>query len=445
MSQFQYKKDNGLDTDYMPDVLAAEIQQESKMAPIFLLTIVGTIFVLILWAGLAQIDEITRGEGKVIPSKKLQIINHLEGGIIQDVFVREGDVVQKGQVLMKIDNTIAQARYTEGRTLYYRFLANDARLRAQIAGTPFVVPPLVLEKAPLEGEDATRIYNARQEDLKNAQLIANSQVEQKQQELNELTSRVKEINTQLGLVSEKVKTLTPLVKQKLEPEIALTDIRIRESEMRAEVASLQSNIAKANAALLQAQEQARQIPIKFKAEDWNELKDINNKLTSAQSSFSSEGNRFERTDIISPVHGIIKQIMFSTVGSVVQPAQDIVEIIPLDDSLLIEARINPKDVAFLRPGLKASIKITAYDYSIYGDLHGEVVRISADSITDEKGNVFYKVYVKTKGTLLSKSKVPLNIMPGMIASVDILTGKKSVLHYLMKPIIKTKDVALTER
>lgn len=443
--KFKLKDKGGVDVEFLPEVLAAEQRRESQIAPLLLISIVVTILILFFWASWAKIDEITRGEGRVIPSSKLQVVNHLEGGIIQDIYVNEGDIVERGQMLIRIDNTIAQARFSEGQTLYYRFLVNDARLRAQISGQEFVIPQDVLKNAPAEAEDAMRIYIARIEDLNNEQMIADQDTEQKLQELNELESRISEINTQLGLISEKIEITEPLVQQKLEPEVALTDLLIRQSELRSEVASLKSNIARAQAALLQAEQRARQVSIKFKAEDWNELKDVNNKLASAKGSFTSEGDRFSRTEVRSPVRGIIKQLLVSTVGGVVQPGEDLVEIVPLEDKLLIEAKINPKDIAFLRPGLEASVKITAYDYSVYGDLKGELLRVSADSITDEEGNVFYKAFLKTDSNMLSKTKKELPIMPGMVASVDILTGKKSVLDYLLKPILKAKERALTER
>ena len=444
MSQFKFK-DDGLDTDFMPELLAADLKKESQIAPLLLVTIVLTFVILIIWAAFSEIDEITRGEGTIIPSTKLQVVDHLEGGIIQEIHIHEGDILKKGQLLLKIDNTIAQARFNEGETLYYRFVASASRLRAQISGQEFVIPQEVEEKAPSEAEDARRLYKAHLEDLKSDQLIANQEVEQKQQELNELTSKTDELTMQRALISEKVKKITPLVKEKLEPEITLTDLRIRESELRSEVSSLKSNIARAKSAVLQAEQRARQVPIKFKAENWNELKEINNKLAAAKGSFTSEGDRFSRTEVRSPVRGIVKQLLVTTVGGVVQPGEDLVEIVPLEDTLLIEAKINPKDIAFLRPGLQASIKITAYDYAVYGNLKGELIRVSADSITDDQGNVFYKAYLKTEGTILSKAKKILPIMPGMVSSVDILTGKKSVLDYLLKPILKAKQRALTER
>lgn len=445
MSNIKFKDGSGVDVDYMPEVLAAEHRKQNQLAPILLYSIVAIFLVLFIWAGVAEIDEITRGEGKVIPSSKLQIVDHLEGGIVQEIYVNEGDIVEKGQLLIRIDNTVAEARFSEGKTLYYRFLANDARLRAQIAEKEFVVPKEVIDNAPAEAEDAMRNYKVRMEDLKNEQMIANQDTEQRLQELNELESRITEINMQLELISDKIKVTESLVKQKLEPEVALTDLKIRQSELRAEVSSLRSNIARAKSSLLQAEERARQVTIKFKAEDWNELKDVTNRLASARGSFTSESDRFSRTEVRSPVRGIVKQLLVSTIGGVVQPGEDLVEVVPLEDKLLIEAKVNPKDIAFLRPGLQASVKITAYDFSVYGDLKGELLRVSADSITDEQGNVFYKAYLKTDSNVLSKTKQPLPIMPGMVASVDILTGKKTVLDYLMKPILKAKNRSLTER
>lgn len=438
-------KEEGLDVDFMPDVVAADYDQGKKSAPLMLWGIGITLLILIIWASFGEIDEITRGEGKIIPSTKLQVVEHLEGGIIQKILVHEGDIVNKGQLLLRIDSTVAQARYQEGRTLYYRYLVAVTRLRAQIDGKDFKVPSEVLEKAPKEAEDAMTLYKAHLESLQNEVSIATQEVEQKQQELNELLNRGEELQKQLALTEDKIKIIAPLVEKKLEPEIALTDLKIRQSEIRQEAGAIPAKRARATAALEQAQQRLKQVPIKFKAENLNELKEASNRLASAQQDFTSEGDRYSRTEVRSPVRGIVKQLLVTTVGGVVKPGDDLIEIVPLEDTLLIEAHVSPRDIAFLRPGLPASIKITAYDYSIYGDLRGELLRVSADSITDQKGNTFYKAYLRTNGTILSKAKKPLPIIPGMVASVDILTGKKTVMDYLLKPILKVRERALRER
>jgi adhesin transport system membrane fusion protein len=444
MTQKRYQE-FGDDTDFMPAVLAAEHLKEGHSGSIFLISISLTCLVLGIWAYFAEVDEITRGEGKVIPSSKIQVIEHLEGGIIKELPVHEGDIVERDQLLIRVDNTIARARYEEGKTLFYRSLAAVARLRAQIADKELEVPEEVQKHAPAEAEDSKRLYKSRIEDLNNAVGIARREVTQKQQELNELTSRSEELGTQLGLIKQKLEQIRPLVAQKLEPSTTLTDLKIRESEIRSEYSVIQSSIAKAQSAVSQAGDKLRQVPIKFKAEEWNELKEASNKLAEARGNFTSDVDRFTRTDVRSPVKGIIKQLLVTTVGGVIKPGEPLLEIVPLEDTLLIEARVQPRDVAFLHPGLQASVKITAYDYSIYGDLKAELLRVSADSITDDKGNTFYKAYLRTKGTILSKAKKPLPIIPGMVATVDILTGKKTIWDYLMKPILKARETALTER
>jgi adhesin transport system membrane fusion protein len=447
MVNFRYKEE-GSDVDFMPDVLAAEKLKEKRLAPLLLYTTAVAIIALVIWAALSPIDELTRGEGKIIPSSLVQKVNHLEGGIIRKIFVHDGDVVKKGQVLLQIDNTIAQARYNEGKTLYYRQLAAVARLRAQINGHPLIIPEEVKKNAPLEAEDALRSYKSRMDALQNEMRIASESTAQKEQELNEQVTREKEARHQLELITHKLQILEPLVKKKLEPEINLIDLQKEASQVRSDLGSLKARIIQAQSALAETKHKQQQVPIKFQEEDWNALREASNKLANAQESFITERDRSTRTEVRSPIRGIIKQLHVTSIGEVIQPGGALMEIVPLEDTLLIEAKVNPRDIAFLRPGLTASVKISAYDYSIYGDLKAELIRISADSITEKDGNkdsTYYLVYLRTQGTKLSKSKKNLPLTPGMTVTVDILTGKKSVLTYLLKPIIKARHEALTER
>lgn len=438
-------KEKGSDVDFMPDVLAADLMREKALPRILLWTTALLFLTLIIWTALAEVDELSRGEGKVIPSSQIQKIAHLEGGIIKEILVRERDIVAKGQVLVRIDNTVAEANLTEGKTLYYRYLATVARLRAQIEEKPFVLPDEVEKNAPGEGKDAMRLYKARMESLANERRIAEQDVEQKRQELNDQSSRAVELQKQLELIQKKIDIVEPLVEKGVEPKIALIDLNREISQTRADLSTVKANILKAQAGLDQNLDRLKQVGVKYKAEDWNELKDANNRLANAQGTFVTGTDRANRTEVRSPVRGIIKQLYKTTVGGVVQPGENIIEIVPLEDTLLIEAKVKPQDIAFLRPGLSASVKITAYDSSIYGDMKAELVGISADSITDDKGNTFYKAYIRTKDNKLSKSRQSVPIIPGMVATVDILTGKKTILDYLLKPLIKAKEHALTER
>ena len=444
MVNFKFKE-NASDEEFMPDLLGAEYAREKRLGPILLMASLISVAVLVIWAAVAEIDEIARGEGKIIPSSRVQLISHLEGGIMKKILIREGDIVKPGQVMFTLDNTIAEARASEGKSNYYRYLATVARLRAQIDGTPFVVPEEVVKNAPLEAEDAQHLYKTRVDSLKNEIRIGEEEIEQKKQEFNELKSKETELVAQTELNARKIEILEPLVKRNIEPEISLLDLKKETSQLRGELNGIKSVILKAQSALEQAQERVTQIQNKAKTDDYNELRDANNRLSSAQGSVTSEGDRLTRTEVRSPVRGIVKQLMINTVGGIVKPGEEIAEVVPLEDKLLVEAQIRPQDVAFLKPGLSASVKITAYDFSTFGDLKAELVRISADTIKDEKGNTFYKAYLRTKGNRLSKAKKDHPIIPGMVATVDILTGKKTVLAYIMKPILKAKTMAMTER
>jgi adhesin transport system membrane fusion protein len=442
-------RDDGLDEDYMPAVMAAERLKERRAAPLLLYSCLAFFIIFLVWAHFSQIDEITKGEGKIIPSSQIQKIEHLEGGIIKEILVKEGDIVNKGDLLLRIDNTVAEARYGEGKTLYYRYMAAMARLRALIGEKELVIPPEVEKKAPIEAEDARRQYKSRLDRLHNAVKIATHELEQRQQEYNEFKGKAEELKNQYELLTKKIAIMEPLIKKGVEPEIALLDLQKEASQLRSEMTATDSSILRLQAAMDEANQKITETKVRFKAEDWNEFKDVSNRFAEASSSYVAEGDRSNRTEVRSPVRGIIKQLLITTIGGVIQSGQEIMEIVPLNDQLLIEAKINPQDIAFLHPGQEASIKITAYDFSIYGDLKAELVRISADTIVDKNAGgkeiVYYKAYLRTRGTKLSKAQKEVAIIPGMVASVDILTGKKTILQYLMKPLIKTTQTAMTER
>ena len=447
MSLFKFKEPldkNSKDSDFMPDIFAAEAIQESRISIMLFTAIFIAVTFILIWISISEVDEITRGSGKVIPSSKIQIVDHLEGGIIKKIHVLEGQIVQKDQLLIEVEDTAAEARFNKEQLLYYRYLLSSYRLKAQINNKKFVVPKEILENAPLETKDAIRMYKDSLSMLQNDLAISEQTVKQQKQTLKESMNKTNELNSQIELINDKIKQIIPLVEQQLEPKITLTDLKINRSNKKIELETTISESEKIKLAIKQAEQQSEQITIKFKNVLWEEFK-INNKLLEqTKSNLTADKDTFQRTNVRSPVKGIIKQLLISTEGGVIQPGDDLVEIVPLDDKLLVEAMINPKDVAFLRPGLKASIKVTAYDYSIYGDLKGEIIRISADSIT-EKDKTFYKVFLRTNSNLLSKYKKKLPIMPGMVASVDIITGKKTILTYLLKPLIKSTSIALTER
>ena len=435
------------DVEFMKPVTAAHFRKEERFAPTLLYATGLFIAIFILWAHYAEIDELTRAEGSVIPSSQIQRIDHLEGGIIEDIRVREGDIVEKGQILLKIDNTQASARLQEGENLYYRYLSEVQRLRAQINETPFVVPEEVQKNAPVVASRSMARYKARMGQYNNQIHIAQREIDQKNQELLENENRKQQLKSQVALAQEEVQINAPLVKRGLTAKVDFLRLKREAVELEGELGSIIVNIERARSALRQAEDKLKQVPLDFADQDHKELQDAENRLGSAQESFKTEGDRLTRTEVRSPVKGIVKQLLVATIGGVVQPGEDLIEIVPLEDTLLIEAKVLPADIAFLKPGLPASVKLTAYDYSIFGGLDAELVQISADSIKDEKDpNIsYFKIRLRTLGTRLSKSTKEVAIIPGMTASADIITGKKTILDYILKPILKAQQNALTER
>jgi adhesin transport system membrane fusion protein len=433
------------DIDYMPSVLGAMYSEESRLSRMLLWVSFLFVVAVILWASFSQIDEITRGEGKVVPSSQVQKINHLEGGIIKEFYVKEGDIVEKNQIILKVDNISAKAKLKEGRELYYRYKATVQRIEAQLNNKPLVFSNDILKNAPDIAKDAEKNYENQRDRLKNAISIAEETVKQKTQEIQEFEVREKEMRNQEKILGQEIELNRQLLQKGLVAKLDVLKQERELSELKANIKSAQSNILKGQAAMGEAQTKKSQVERDFQSQNWEELKDAKNRMINAQGSVTTEGDRIDRTELRSPVRGIVKQLLISTVGSVIQPGQGILEIVPLEDNMLIENQIKPSDVAFLRPGLEASIKVSAYDYSIYGDIKAELIRISADTMTDDKGNSFYKVYLRTWGNKLSKTGKSLPIIPGMTVTSDIKTGKKTVMDYLLKPILKAKSQAMTER
>lgn len=431
--------------EYMPPVVAASQRRARKFAPIMLLVIFSFFVFFLIWAALAEIDEVTRGEGKVIPSGQNKMIDHLEGGIVKKIYVREGDTVRQGQVLLLIDNTVAEARYKEGREHYFRTLATVARLKAQIDGEEYEVPKVVQEKAPRVAEQSKGAYKSWQEKLKNEKAIATQDIEQRKQELAELQANLGQYEEQYKLSKEELDLTAPLVKQGVVAKVEFIRQKRDLVDVKGKVAVTKESVKRIEAALEQAKKRVTQVEIAQKNDDLKDLENAKTQMSEAQKLFTTEGDRVTRTEVRSPVRGTVKELLVNTVGGVVQPGEDLISITPLEESLLVEAQIRPADIAFLRKGLKAIVKISAYDFAVYGGLDAELENIGADTVVDEEGNSFYKIKVRTKKNSLERNGEVLNIIPGMVATVDILTGKKTVLDYLLKPLMRAKDTALRER
>ena len=436
-------KEEGDVVDFSTDADVAILRQEPLRARVLLRSVGMVMTLFVLWAAVAQLDEVTRGEGKVIPSKQVQILQSIDGGLVSEILVREGDVVQANQLLIKIDETRFVSSVKENRVQYLGLLARAARLKAMSDGKPFVPPPEVVKDAPDVVAQELQLYEAKRAEMNAAISIARQQLAQRQQELNEAQARRAQAATGYDLTSKELTVTRPLINSGAVSEVELLRLERDVSRYRGERDMASAQITRVQAAINEAQRKIEEVELNFRNDAGKELSETNAKLNSLAEGSVALSDRVKQSSIRSPVKGTVKRLLVNTVGGVVQPGKDMIEIVPLEDTLLLEARVLPRDIAFLRPGQPAIVKFTAYDFSIYGGLDGTLEHIGADTITDDKGNAFYIVRVRTSKPGFGDANLP--IIPGMVAEVDIITGKKSVLAYLLKPVLRAKNVALTER
>lgn len=436
-----YEEDN----EFMPEVDAATTRGVKLFAHALVLGVVAFMVVFIFWAQMAKLDEVTRGMGKVVPSGQVQVIQNLEGGIVDRLLVREGQIVEKGEVLIRIDNSLAEASLSEARAREYRLQAQVTRMEAEIAGKVPEFSKDILENAADAVRNQQEVYQARQNQLQSQIGILQNQREQRQQELSEMRSRYSSVRDSLNLAREQVNILKPLVEQGVSPRLDLLNAQREVSDLEGQLQAVRSGIPRAQSAIAEAEQRINEKREAFKTESSTELNQVRGELESVRNTLTAQEDRVKRTEVKSPVRGTVNKLFVTTIGGVIKPGEDLVSVVPLEDSLLVEAMVRPSDIAFIRPGQDAIVKISAYDFSIYGGLKAKLEDISADTITNEQGEAFYRIRLRTKESALQRGKEILPIIPGMQASVDILTGQKSVLDYLLKPIMKAKSNALTER
>lgn len=408
-------------------------------------TAVIVMVVLITWAALAPIDEVTKGDAKVIPSKQLQVIQSLDGGIVSEILVKEGQVVEAGQMLLKIDETRATSGVRESAAQTFALQTKLARLKALAEGQSFTPPtprPGNQEEQRVVDEER-QLYDARRSEFHALVGISEQQLEQRQQELTEAQSKRDSATRSLELSQQELTKTRPLLATGAVSEVEILRLERDVSRARGDKEQATAQSARAQAAISEARRKIQETELSFRNEARKELSEVLGRLNALNEGAVALADKVDKAQVKSPVRGRVQRLLANTVGGVVQPGKDIVEIVPLDDALVLEARVQPKDIAFIHPGQAATVKFTAYDFGIYGGLDAEVENISPDTETDERGtNTYYVVRVRTKQTNFS-DKMP--IIPGMTAEVDILTGKKTVLSYLLKPILKAHAYALRER
>lgn len=411
------------DFAYANDIRAAAELRTPRTARMLLLVCLALIVSGVTWANFAILDEVKRGNGRVVPSRQMQVVQSLEGGIVLDIFVQEGTIVAPDQPLIRIDDTNFSAQFGEIRERRAAMAARVARLEAEAQGRKLVFPDGLAQDNPRAVEAERSVFETR------TRKVA--------QELDVLTQQETKLTETLVFASRELELTRRLFSQKVIPEIEMLRIERQTSDLRGQLAEVQSR--------------ALTVKTTFRAQADEDLAKSRGDLAVLDENIKSAQDKVRRTELKSPVRGIVNKVNVTTIGAVVQPGASLMEIVPLDDSLLVEGRIRPQDIAFIRPDQEAVVKITAYDSSVYGSLKGKVERISADTIVDEKGDknergeTYYRVMVRTDKNHLGSSEHPLPIIPGMVTTVEVLTGAKSVLDYMIKPARMLRDEALRER
>lgn len=433
------------DSEFMSEASAARQTRVHPFAHLLLVVIVLFVVSALLWANAAELDEVTVGMGTVIPTGQVKLVQSLEGGILADMNVAEGDIVEKNQILLHIDDTQFQASFRESQTKFISLTAQAARLEAEANTTTLITPAIVTKEQPELAANEEKLFASHKRELQSAVSMLKNQVEQRRQELRGLEATAKQLRRRLELARKELALTEPMVKQGIMSEVELLRLRRELSELEGNLENTILTIPRTKSMLREAQTKAKDPIITYRSRAQSELNEVRSELNQLTESLTGLQDRVNRTSVRSPVRGTVIRVRVHSIGQVIRSGMDLVEIMPMDDSLQIEARIRPSDIAFLRPGQKTIVKFTAYDFSIYGGLEGKLDQISADAITDEKGENFFKILVRTKKNHLGSDAKPLPIIPGMVATTDILTGKKSVLDYIMKPILKAKNRALRER
>lgn len=433
------------DADFMNPLDAVRHTAPHRASFILLASIGALVVLFLLWAGLSRVDEIVRGSGQVVPSQDVQIVQSLEGGILAALLVSEGDLVEKDQPLVRISDVTfsSEERGAEARQAGLR--VKKARLRAEAGGTAFTLTDALLKMHPQIAANEKSLYESRQAEMKNATDILDQKIAQAQAQLSEVNEELSSLSKSRGLLQEELSITAEMVRKKAAPKLEEIRLRRELSEISGKLSSGAQRRAGLESELETARKERKDQDDKFRSQALGELGQVETELVALSEGLKSIGDRVDRTALRAPVAGIVNKIALKTVGGVVEPAMRLIEIVPVGDDLKILARVSPNDIGFLKVGQPVKVRITAYDSVRYGRLDGKVTRVGANSVSDREGNVSFEIEVRTGKTHLGTAERPLPVTPGMVAQVDVVTGERSILDYLLKPILRARERALSER
>lgn len=431
---------------YEPDVDAAMPIEPARAAQYLLYVIAALVLTTFLWASVAKLDRVTRGQGRVVTSNQLQEIQYLEGGIVQEILVSAGEEVEAGQLLVKLDPTQMNVEFTQGREDYNLLAARIDRLEAEAALKPLTFPPALVSAAPRIVADERALYEARMAEMEASLSVEENKLDQRREAHEDAKVALGAAKEAFALADQELAMMKRLVERGIEPRVELLRARQRESAARGERDRAEIAVNRTGLEVREAEGEIARVRKTFAAEAVDELNKAKAELANLEGELPALKDKVARTDVRAPVAGVVNRVLVSTVGGVVAPGETIVEIVPSEDTLVVEAKIKPADIGFLRIGQEAKINITAYDSSVYGSLDGVIETISPDAIEEEKtGERFYNIKVRTKAEALQSKRGDLRILPGMAAEVAILNGKRTVLGYIMKPLADVHSKALQDQ
>lgn len=433
------------ETDFMSELEAATHMRPATSATLMLFSIIILVLLALIWAGVTQVEQLTRGQGQVVPSSNVQFVQSLEGGIVEELMVSQGQRVQKGEILMRLSDVQFSSEERGTRAKFLGLEAQKARLLAEANDQDFIVPKEVKENAPQIAQSELALYNSRQKELQNSYAILEDRITKASAELAEVNAQINRFYESRKLMREELAITSEMVKKRAMPKLEEIRLNREINDLTGQInANSQRKIALQAELSVAEKEKASQLD-RFHSQALGELNNVQTEISSLKENLKTIGDRVDRREVKAPIDGIVNNIAVSTVGGVVEPAMRLVEIVPLDEELKIIAKIQPSDIAFIRPGQSAKVKVTAYDAQIYGALQAELTRIGATSATDQEGNVTFEVELRTQKNYLGTEESPLPITPGMVAQIEVITGKRSILDYLLKPVLRARDRAFTER
>jgi membrane fusion protein, adhesin transport system len=430
----------------MPTAVSSDLlQPPRRIFAVSIFAFCSLLGAFIGWSYFAIMSEFSVGQGRIVPARKVQLVQNLEGGIVRAIHVREGQRVKQGDILLSIDPTLPGSQLDEAREKIAALTILTSRLTAEISnGTPDFPADIALRRPNLVASEMA-LFQVRKREVESALSGFDLQIRQREQELVETRSRIENLSASLQIARREQDLIRPLINSGAAARIEGLRAEAKVNETQGLLRAAELAMPRIEAALAEAKDRRVEKEQTWRADALSKKLQAENELAGLAQSTRTNEDRIRRSEMTAPVNGVVKTIHVTTIGQVIQPGLSAVEIVPVDETLLVEAQVRPQDIAFLRPGLDAMVKLSAYDFTVYGGLTAKLEHIGADSITNDKGETFYVIRVRTNANTLSYQGRELPIIPGMVADVEVRTGQKSVMQYIMKPMIRMREQALRER